>query len=116
MLLQEVYGIHFLWYMTLAKTSQDNEDVIERDNAQCQYCRHPSRIVHHIIYRSHHGTKTKDEQDSMRNRVVLCPKCHNLIHEGKLCAVYFERDKDRPIILWANKVETIRLPIFEVIK
>ncbi|MDJ0796020.1 MAG: HNH endonuclease [Calothrix sp. MO_167.B12] len=50
------------------------QEVLERDNRQCQVCgKEHSAQVHHIIPRSQGGT------NELSNLIVLCGRCHMLI-------------------------------------
>ena len=48
--------------------------VTARDKGLCRCCGKPGVHVHHLIYRSHGGTKSID------NLVLLCVACHQDIH------------------------------------
>lgn len=55
------------------------EEVLERDDYQCQCCGSENDLtVHHVKYRSQGGGHDKD------NLLLACLRCHDLIHLGKL--------------------------------
>ncbi len=46
----------------------------------CEVCTAPANQVHHIVYRSKFGKKTKDQQDKIENLMGLCFSCHEKAH------------------------------------
>lgn len=56
--------------------------VLSRDNYTCQHCKGKSKDikleVHHIIFRSQGGS------DEESNLMVLCKRCHDKLHDGKI--------------------------------
>lgn len=55
--------------------------VLKRDSWRCQICGSMRHLqVHHIKFRSLRGN------DSERNLITLCAKCHAQIHQGRVLA------------------------------
>jgi 5-methylcytosine-specific restriction endonuclease McrA len=77
-----------------------NEDlVLSRDGYCCSYCGTTLNLhIHHISYRSHHGKETKDFLESIENKIVLCEKCHELVHAKKLIILY-SKSLNRPVVV-----------------
>lgn len=78
---------------------------LNRDNYTCQCCgtKKGTLHVHHIIYRRNGGADTLD------NLIILCEKCHKLLHEGKL--VEFElklKGKKKGQLKHATQMNSIR--------
>lgn len=48
----------------------------------CEVCQSQVIDVHHIIFRSKFGSKTKHVQDSIENLIGLCRICHDKAHNG----------------------------------
>ena len=65
--------------------------VFERDNGICRLCGNKNIHLHHIIYRS----ESKALIDEPSNCVLLCEKCHRLVHSDK--------KKYQPVLLEMNK-------------
>lgn len=53
--------------------------VYERDKGQCRLCGNNQIQLHHIIYRS----EDKNLIDEPTNCIMLCIKCHKLVHSNK---------------------------------
>ena len=51
--------------------------VHKRDRSRCIFCGSGVVEVHHIVYRSHGGITDK------RNMVLLCRKCHTMVHSDE---------------------------------
>jgi 5-methylcytosine-specific restriction endonuclease McrA len=61
--------------------------VLDRDGAQCQGCGTAGEnrlTLHHLVYRSQGGAHDPE------NLVVLCWKCHELVHLGVLSITLVE--------------------------
>ena len=54
------------------------------DFIPCEACGCKSNDIHHIVFRSKFGKKTKDQQDAIENLIALCRECHNKAHDNKL--------------------------------
>jgi hypothetical protein len=54
------------------------------DFIPCEACGAKSNDIHHIVFRSKFGKKTKDQQDAIENLIALCRECHNKAHDNKL--------------------------------
>lgn len=54
------------------------------DTMPCEIseCHNTAVDVHHIIFRSKFGSKTKDEQDNIKNLIGLCRTCHDKAHDN----------------------------------
>lgn len=51
----------------------------------CEVCKAKKAVdIHHIVFRSKFGKKTKDQQDAIENLIALCRECHNKAHDNKL--------------------------------
>jgi 5-methylcytosine-specific restriction endonuclease McrA len=50
----------------------------------CEVCKAKAVDIHHIVFRSKFGKKTKDQQDAIENLIALCRECHNKAHDNKL--------------------------------
>lgn len=56
------------------------EDVMKRDEGKCRLCGCTQNLqLHHIIYRSEDKSKIND----VNNCIMLCLKCHKLVHTNK---------------------------------
>ena len=56
-------------------------EVLNRDEWACTHCGTSKNLqVHHIIPRSHYGTKRRAERDSLSNLRTLCAACHEETH------------------------------------
>ncbi len=52
--------------------------ILERDGWKCQYCgRRDELQIHHLVRRSQQG------EDCEQNLIVLCSRCHRLLHAGR---------------------------------
>lgn len=73
-------------------TKQTYESVYTRDNGRCVLC-HSNELIqlHHVLYRS----ERKDLINDPNNCVLLCCKCHQLVHSNK--------KKYQPILLELKK-------------
>lgn len=65
----------------------------------CEYCAADGKIVasvnvHHVIPRSHFGSKRRDERDSYANLCALCYECHSQAHQGPNIVQFNERLKE----------------------
>lgn len=90
----------------MAKSNSHNKEVYERDNYRCRYCSKKNNLnCHHIVYRSAHGKKTKEEQELLRNKIIVCIECHEKIHRKELFVVYFKKNPDRPVVINKTKLE-----------
>ena len=68
--------------------------VYERDKGKCRLCGSTQNIqAHHILYRS----ERKDLINEPTNMIMLCIKCHQLVHSNK--------KKYQPILLKLIKGE-----------
>lgn len=65
--------------------------VLERDRGCCRLCGNKNIQLHHIVYRS----ESKALIDEPSNCIMLCEKCHRLVHSDK--------KKYQPILLKMNK-------------
>ena len=65
--------------------------VLERDRAMCRFCGNKNIQLHHILYRS----ESKALIDEPSNCIMLCEKCHRLVHSDK--------KKYQPILLEMTK-------------
>lgn len=63
--------------ITVSKETYD--EVYERDKGCCRLCGNNSIQLHHIRYRS----ESKDLIDVPSNCIMLCLKCHKLVHSNK---------------------------------
>ena len=53
--------------------------VLKRDGMRCQVCGSMQHLeVHHLEFRSRGG------EDDPDNLIVLCSRCHQRLHDGKL--------------------------------
>jgi 5-methylcytosine-specific restriction endonuclease McrA len=50
------------------------------DFIPCELCQQKSVDIHHVVSRSHFGSKNKDAQDNPDNLVALCRQCHDIAH------------------------------------
>lgn len=78
---------------------------LNRDNYTCQCCgtKKGTLHVHHIVYRSQGGTDTLD------NLIVLCEKCHKMLHEGKLLEFEIKlKGKKKGQLKHATQMNSIR--------
>ena len=55
------------------------DKVYERDNGLCRLCGSNNIQLHHILYRS----ERKDLINEPSNCIMLCVKCHRLVHSNK---------------------------------
>src|SRR5574344_314884 len=55
------------------------EKVFDRDNGRCRLCGDNNISLHHIEYRS----ERKDLIDEPTNCIMLCIKCHLMVHNNK---------------------------------
>lgn len=81
---------------------------LNRDNYTCQCCKTKKGTLnaHHIVYRRNGGADTLD------NLIILCEKCHKLLHEGKL--VEFElklKGKRKGTLKHATQMNSIRIQL-----
>lgn len=63
------------------------EEVYNRDGGRCRLCGSNNIQLHHIRYRS----EAKDLIDVASNCIMLCERCHRLVHSNKK--------------IWQNKLE-----------
>lgn len=63
--------------ITVSKKTYDK--VYERDKGCCRLCGNDKIQLHHIIYRS----EDKSLIDEPNNCIMLCIKCHKLVHSNK---------------------------------
>jgi hypothetical protein len=54
------------------------------DFIPCEACGAKAVDIHHVVFRSKFGKKTKDQQDAIENLIALCRECHNKAHDNKL--------------------------------
>lgn len=59
-------------------TARRRAAVVERDGGRCRACGWPGDHVHHVVYRSRGGGHDTS------NLIVLCLRCHQLIHDKLL--------------------------------
>ena len=72
--------------------SKDTYNIVcERDRGMCRFCGNKNIQLHHIIYRS----ESKALIDDPNNCIMLCEKCHRLVHSDK--------KKYQPILLEMTK-------------
>ena len=72
--------------------SKDTYNIVyERDRGMCRFCGNKNIHLHHIVYRS----ESKALIDEPSNCIMLCEKCHRLVHSDK--------KKYQPILLEMNK-------------
>ena len=57
-------------------SQSDNDEILELFRGRCIRCNQPAVTVHEIVPRSYGKIAYKAE-----NRVSLCNKCHNYIHQ-----------------------------------
>ena len=81
----------------MIERSLSDRQVLSRDDYCCRYCNKPSEEIHHIIYRSKHGKDEKAAQEELRNKIVLCKKCHDRVHAGTMAIAYMTVDMDYPV-------------------
>lgn len=55
------------------------QKVYERDKGRCRLCGNNNIQLHHIVYRS----EDKSLIDEPTNCIMLCYKCHKLVHSNK---------------------------------
>ena len=55
------------------------DEVMQRDNNCCRLCSCNTVQLHHIIYRS----ESKELINEPTNCIMLCVKCHQLVHSNK---------------------------------
>lgn len=60
-------------------TDETYNKVYERDNGECQLCYNTNIELHHIIYKS----EDKKLINEPNNCIMLCSKCHKLVHKNK---------------------------------
>jgi len=61
-------------------TADTYKKVVERDKYRCKLCGTSQNLhLHHIIYRS----EEKDLINEPSNCIMLCFKCHELVHSNK---------------------------------
>lgn len=46
----------------------------------CEMCGSVATDIHHVIFRSKFGSKTKHERDAPNNLIALCRTCHDKAH------------------------------------
>lgn len=75
-------------------TEETYNKVMQRDKGKCRLCGTAQNIqAHHILYRS----ERKDLINEPTNMIMLCIKCHQLVHSNK--------KKYQPILLKLIKGE-----------
>ena len=52
------------------------------DTIQCEVCDAVGINIHHVVPRSHFGSKRREERDSWQNLACLCGTCHSIAHQG----------------------------------
>ena len=57
----------------------------------CELCGKVAVDIHHVIPRSHFGSRRKEEQDNWTNLIALCHPCHHIAHNGPKVAEFNER-------------------------
>lgn len=72
-------------------TKETYNKVYERDKGLCRLCGNNNIELHHIYYRS----ERKDLINDPDNCIMLCNKCHRLVHSNK--------KKYQPILLEIKK-------------
>lgn len=63
------------------KWEELRQQVLSRDNYECQSCFQPAKDVHHIIPRRKHGLHI------LENLISVCGKCHRLIELTTVAAL-----------------------------
>ena len=58
---------------------------------KCECCDNTAIEIHHILYRSSFGKKTKHLQDIISNLIALCRDCHDRGHFKK--EPYLQKDE-----------------------
>ncbi len=58
------------------------------DFVSCEHCGAKAVDIHHIFPRSYFGSKTKDQQDDVKNLIALCRTCHEEAHANILDRQY----------------------------
>lgn len=73
-------GINKISKKKITVSKETYQEVYERDKGLCQLCGSNNWIeAHHIRYRS----ERKDLIDEPNNLILLCKKCHMLVHSNK---------------------------------
>lgn len=73
-------GIRKVSNKKIIVTADTYKKVIERDKYRCRLCGTSQNLhLHHIIYRS----EKKDLINEPSNCIMLCFKCHELVHSNK---------------------------------
>jgi len=63
--------------------------VWERDGWKCRHCKTRNNLhSHHIVFRSHGG------EDTTENEITMCFRCHDLVHAEKL---HIEQAEGQPV-------------------
>lgn len=63
----------------------------EADKPLCELCHAPGNSVHHVIPRSHFGSRQREQRDDWTNLICLCGKHHDQAHNGPNVAEFNER-------------------------
>lgn len=72
-------GINKVSNKRIFVTKETYNKVYERDKGRCRLCGSSQIQLHHVVYRS----EDKSLINEPSNCIMLCAKCHDLVHSNK---------------------------------